>query len=217
MVVKKFETVIFDWNGTLIDDAWLSVKAMNRMLKKRGMDPITVDYYTEIFEFPVINYYKTLNLDVENEWEEISKEFVDYYLEDISEIKLFEDVKIFVHYLKDNQIERGILSAMKHEWLNGHVKKLGIDHFFSFIQGIEDHYGEGKSHLAKKIKEKLSADPHKVLFIGDTVHDLEVSQKAGFKTILVPRGHNSVKRLKKTGTTVLNSFKEIISFIESEK
>jgi len=214
--MKKFEAVIFDWNGTLIDDAWLSVKAMNKMLQKRGKKPITIDFYSKVFEFPVINYYKALDLDVENEWEEISQEFIDYYLEEMSAVKLFDDTQFFLNYLHENSIDRGILSAMKHEWLNGHVRKFGIDHFFSFIQGIEDHYGEGKSHLAKKIKTQLNTDPGKVLFIGDTVHDLEVSQTAGFKTILVPRGHNSIERLKETGTTVLNSFKEIISFIESD-
>lgn len=213
--MKRFESVIFDWNGTLIDDAWLSVKAMNRMLEKRNKPLITLDHYSRVFEFPVINYYKALDLDVENEWEEISKEFTDNYLQEMTCVKLFDDVELFLSYLKENSIERGILSAMKHEWLNGHVRKFGIDHFFSFIQGIEDHYGEGKSHLAEKIKNRLKTDPEKVLFIGDTVHDLEVSQKAGFKTILVPRGHNSLERLKETGTTVLNSFEEIISFMKN--
>ena len=215
MVEKKIEAVIFDWNGTLIDDAWLSVKAMNRMLGKRDIPAISVDYYNEIFEFPVINYYRTLGLDVENEWEEISKEFVDYYLEDMSEIKLFEDVKKIIHYLKNNKIERGILSAMKHEWLNSHVEKLGVKDDFSFIQGVEDHYGEGKTHLAKNILEKLNIPTEKILFIGDTVHDLEVSQTAGFKAVLVSRGHNSLKRLEESGAPVADSFEQIISFIEN--
>jgi phosphoglycolate phosphatase len=215
--MNRFEAVIFDWNGTLIDDAWLSVKAMNRMLEKRGKLPITIDLYSRIFEFPVINYYKELDLDVENEWEEISMEFIENYLAEMSAVKLFDDVKIFLNYLKENSIERGILSAMKHEWLNGHVQKLGINDYFSFIQGVEDHYGEGKTHLARNILEKLDISPEKILFIGDTVHDLEVSKAAGFKTILVPRGHNSLERLEKSGATVISSFKEIISFIESEK
>ena len=52
--MTDIKAVIFDWNGTLVDDVWLSVNAMNAMLEKRGMKPITTEYYKSIFSFPEI-------------------------------------------------------------------------------------------------------------------------------------------------------------------
>ena len=52
--------IIFDWNGTLIDDVWLNLNAINGVLEKRGIKPITTEYYRENFQFPVSVFYKEL-------------------------------------------------------------------------------------------------------------------------------------------------------------
>ena len=35
--LKKYTNIIWDWNGTLLDDAWLCVDVMNGMLKEHGL------------------------------------------------------------------------------------------------------------------------------------------------------------------------------------
>ena len=59
--------VIWDWNGTLLDDAWLCVDVMNGMLSKRGLPLITLEIYRNIFDFPVRDYYLKLGYDFDNE------------------------------------------------------------------------------------------------------------------------------------------------------
>jgi len=207
--MNKVKSVIFDWNGTLVDDVWLSVNAMNAMLEKRGKKPITTEYYKDIFTFPVINYYKTLGLDVENEWEEISKEFMDIYLNNVSKVKLFRDVEPVVKHLREKGIKTAIFSAMEHSILNRHVKYLRIDQYFDFIQGIEDHYAGGKAHLGGEIIKKTGLSGHEVLFAGDTYHDYEVAQEMGCNTVLISRGHNLIEKLQETGASVINSLSEL--------
>ena len=48
----KFKHVIWDWNGTLVDDTWLFVDIMNRVLKDRNLPGITLDDYRNMFDFP---------------------------------------------------------------------------------------------------------------------------------------------------------------------
>ena len=60
-------TVIWDWNGTLLDDGWLFVEVMNSILRSRGMNTITLEKYREIFGFPVKDYYLKLGFDLEKE------------------------------------------------------------------------------------------------------------------------------------------------------
>ena len=47
----KYKLIIWDWNGTLIDDAWLCVEILNNILEKRGLNAITIDEYRESFTF----------------------------------------------------------------------------------------------------------------------------------------------------------------------
>lgn len=204
--LNNIETVIFDWNGTLIDDIWLGVKAMNVLLEKRNMPTITESYYREIFRFPVKEYYRDLGLDVENDWEQISLEFMDFFLLEAPKVKLHEDVAETLDHLKNSGKKLCILSAMQHEGLIKQAKHLEVDQHFDFIQGIDNHYAQGKAHLGVKTAKRTGTPPERILFVGDTVHDEEVAEVIGCKSALVSRGHNDLKRLKETKSPVYDDF-----------
>ena len=54
--------IAFDWNGTLIADTQIIVKADNFILKKFSVKAITVQKFRESFHIPVINYWKNIGL-----------------------------------------------------------------------------------------------------------------------------------------------------------
>ena len=56
----KIKYIIWDWNGTLIDDAWLFVDLMNDELNSRNLPNITINDYQKYFTFPVKKYYEKL-------------------------------------------------------------------------------------------------------------------------------------------------------------
>ncbi|MEO5725669.1 MAG: HAD family hydrolase, partial [Byssovorax sp.] len=45
--------VVFDWNGTLIDDCALAVATVNALRAERGMTEITREDYRRSFRFPI--------------------------------------------------------------------------------------------------------------------------------------------------------------------
>jgi len=206
IALNNIDTVIFDWNGTLINDIWLGVKAMNQMLEKRNMPLITESYYREIFRFPVKDYYKDLGLDVDSEWEQISLEFMDFFLLEAPKVKLHEDVKKTLEHLKNSGKKLCILSAMQHEGLLKQAKHLEVDQYFDFIQGIDNHYAQGKAHLGVKTAKRTGTPVERILFVGDTIHDEEVAEIIGCKSALVSRGHNDLKKLKETKSPVYSDF-----------
>ncbi|MBO4710488.1 HAD family hydrolase [bacterium] len=202
--------IIFDWNGTLIDDVWLNLNAINSVLEKRRMHPITIEYYRENFCFPVSIFYKELGLDIKNEWEEIAQEFGKTYISDIDKVKLFPDVVSTLEELTKAGIEVSILSAMEHKMLNKHVEMLRINNYFRFIEGIENYYAEGKTHLCREILEKSGYSEKEILFVGDTCHDYETAKTAGCDVALVSRGHNTEEILKNTGAPVFKSLTDLL-------
>ena len=75
-----YKHVIWDWNGTLVDDTWLCVEVLNGLLSRRGRRPISEIEYREHFEFPVIKLYEYLGLDTdESNYEQTSREFITDY------------------------------------------------------------------------------------------------------------------------------------------
>ena len=64
----KYTHIIWDFNGTVLDDVEAGIRSVNDMLAARGLPVITsVAQYRELFSFPVIDYYRRLGLDVEKE------------------------------------------------------------------------------------------------------------------------------------------------------
>ena len=57
MRLKNYRHLIWDWNGTLLDDAWLCRDIMNGQLRRRGLPVLSQEKYEEIFDFPVEKYY----------------------------------------------------------------------------------------------------------------------------------------------------------------
>ena len=75
------KTLIWDFNGTIIDDLDLCLGIENLMLKERNMKyPYTVEQYRDLFCFPVVNYYERIGYTFKNEtYDQISKEFAARY------------------------------------------------------------------------------------------------------------------------------------------
>ena len=110
----KYFHIIWDWNGTLLDDAWLFVDVMNEILHKRNINPITLSKYREIFEFPVRNYYHTLGFNLDKEsFGEIGSEFINIYKMRRFEANLHSQSLQLLHQIQILGINNYILSAQQ--------------------------------------------------------------------------------------------------------
>jgi len=208
--IGNYKHIIWDWNGTLINDVWLAVEAMNKMLAKRHLPGIDSKKYKEIFDFPVTKYYLKLGFDFSKEsFEELTVEFISGYYQCFNKCKLNEGVEVVLKKISDMGIHQSILSASKEDVLIEKIKYFGIDKYFCRIMGLENHYAESKVEEGKKWIAELNLNPQDVLLIGDTIHDYDVSKYMGCDCLLVANGHNSYERLVKLGVEVISTLKEI--------
>ena len=211
-----YDTIIWDWNGTLLDDLDLSIKAVNVLLKERDLPILTLDRYKDIFGFPVINYYEKAGFDFSKEPFEIpARQYVKLYASGESDLKLFPDVIDTLSFFKDNNYRQIVLSAMKEDNLRKMISNAGISHFFDGIFGIKDNYAREKVSIGKQVVENLNLNPEKCLMIGDTLHDAEVAEQCGFDCILFSGGHVAKQRLETTGFKIIDQHKTLTSIILS--
>lgn len=211
-----YDTIIWDWNGTLLDDLELSIKAVNVLLNERDLPLLTLDRYRDIFGFPVINYYEKAGFDFSKEPFEIpARQYVKLYASGESELKLFPDVVDTLSFFKDNNYRQIVLSAMKEDNLRKMISNAGISHFFDGIFGIKDNYAREKVSIGKQVVENLNLIPEKCLMIGDTLHDAEVAEQCGFDCILFSGGHVAKQRLETTGFKIIDQHKTLTSIISN--
>lgn len=202
------KTIVFDFNGTIIDDVDISLKCLNVLRRKYlKLEDLSKDEYRNIFTFPIIDYYRRAGFDFnEYSFETIGQEWVDLYNISVKEIGLAEGVIEFLDKYK-NKYQYIILSASKKEMIIDQLKQYQIQNYFKDVLGIDNIYAHSKLDIALDyFKDKNLND---YCMIGDTLHDDEVASKIGIDIKLVSNGHQSLNVLKKAGSPIYNSIKEI--------
>ena len=214
--MKVLKHIIWDWNGTLLDDRWLTIAAMNSVLVKRNMDELTEDQYLQLFTFPVIEYYRRIGFDFEREsFSVLGTEFINQYNARAFEPQLHDGIINLIAGLNKNGISHSILSASSQDILDKLVGHHSIGRFFIAVLGQDNHYAYGKIATGKEWINKLGIDPKHTLFIGDTEHDLEVANAIGAHCALLSWGHTHVERLEKNEVKVFNALSDLKYWINS--
>lgn len=189
--------LIWDWNGTLLDDVEMVVEAIGRVLETHQRPRITRENYADVFGFPVSDYYRKIGFDFDQTpFEDISKLFVDHYMREIWNCKLHPGVVGFLSDMKTQGRSQSILSAAHEESLLQHLKHFEIDTYFDRIYALSDHNAAGKIERGRQLLEACGFSAQDSVLIGDTDHDLEVGQALGVDVILLGDGHQSPQRLQ---------------------
>ena len=209
--MPKYNYIIWDWNGTILDDLQLNFEVENTLLTRRGRKLIKDIYeYHEKFQFPIIKFYESLDFDLENEkFEDIAREYVLEFDERFYELETFPDAESVVREFKFKGIEQIILSQTEQRWLEKQVAFHEMDYLFTELLGARDIYVKGKVGIALEWITKNDIDTSQVLMVGDTLHDYEVAETLGCDCILIARGHQSKEKLLTTGAVVLDSIEEL--------
>ena len=207
----RIDTIIWDWNGTLLNDTTLCVDAMNSMLTERGKSNVSVAQYRDYFTFPVKDYYSRIGWDFEEEpFDKIGIEFMDLYFQDLEKADLQDDTIDALEFFKEKGVAQYVLSAMEEQSLISSIKKKGIFDYFSAITGINDHYANGKIASAGRLIRKIASNPEEIVLIGDTLHDLEVANHFNLRCFLIAKGHQSKEKLGESGGPVFDSLSELV-------
>lgn len=208
--------IIWDWNGTLLNDLDLCISTINKLLTKRNLPLLDNNTYKEAFSFPVEKYYRTIGFDFNNEdFSVMSKEFIDMYDEKVSQCDLHSYALDILEWFRSKGIRQFILSTMKHSMLVKTLKDKGIYHFFEAVSGLNDHFAVSKIEKGEQLLNEYNIRKESTYIIGDTDHDFEVARTLGIKSILVADGHQSEKKLSDTGAKVvasLNNLKDLDLF-----
>ena len=203
--------IIWDFNGTLLDDIRLGIDSVNVMLEKRGLPVIPdEDAYRRVFGFPIDAYYRRLGFDFEAEDYDtvLAPEWVAHYLAGEANCGLIPGAAKAVEAIEKRGLPQIVLSATKIEQLEGQLARLGLKDAFAEILGLDNIHARSKVKVALEWKERHpDARP---LFIGDTEHDADVADAVGGDCLLFCGGHQSEEILRRRGKPVISDIADIL-------
>lgn len=202
--------IIWDWNGTLLDDRWLCIEAINQLLAERKLPLLSQERYLEIFDFPVKDYYERAGFDFTKEpFEDPAMEFISIYRSRKLECTLHEGAGSVILDLASRGYQQSLLSASEEELLLEMIRHFGIAERLFPITGLDNHFASGKMELARTHLAKLAFSSDEIMMIGDTCHDHQVADMLGISCILFTGGHFPSSRLMACNGLLANHLTEI--------
>lgn len=204
--------IIWDYNGTVIDDVDASVAAVNDMLYTRGLPPTTKQEYTSTVSLPLENYYKGLGI-VDADMGKLSLEFRMYCQKHDNLCRIFDGFYETVEFTKSLGMKNILMSSLYSVFLLSETEKYKITDCFDEIIGMSDTFVGSKYENAKNYIDKNNLDPQNILFVGDLINDAQTAKALGAQCILIPNGHNSKEKCESQGVTVVENITYIKEYI----
>ncbi len=209
-VLLMYKHIIWDWNGTLLDDVNLSLKAINIVLARYGLPDLGRERYLKIFTFPVIEYYQKLGFDFNlTPFNIVGTEFIEEYTTRMFRVKLHRGAKEFMQFATEYGVSQSMLSAAKQQMLEQLTAHHGLEDYFIRIVGLDNHYAHSKLEAGKAWMKELPHPAKDIIYIGDTLHDVDVAHELGVDIVLLALGHTDTARLLTSGKLVVHNFSEL--------
>ncbi|CAL9590758.1 Phosphoglycolate phosphatase [Actinosynnema sp. ALI-1.44] len=205
--------VVWDWNGTLLDDTHAVLHAVNRVCGRYGRAALTLDEWRAVFSRPLIACYEGLlgRALSEQDWADIDLVYHVEYRALLDTCGLATGVPDLLRTWSGTQ---SLLSMWFHDELVPLVERLGLAGLFTRVDGLRVDVGGGSKaeHLAEHLAHQ-GLDPRDVVLIGDVVDDAEAARHVGARAVLVTTGVGERRRLEATGMPVVDSIPEALALI----
>lgn len=189
--------IVWDWNGTLLDDVGHAISVMNSLLEEHDLPRLDRERYRKIFDFPVLRYYEALGFDFKKEsFESLCHKFVDRFMGGFRGLPLIPEMKSVLMNLHQEGLSQSVLSATDQLNLNSMVSHFELDNVFGFVFGIDNKFAGSKIERGHELIRLSGISPRETVIIGDTLHDLEVAKALGIDAVLISHGHQCPSRLR---------------------
>lgn len=213
--MNKYDFILWDWNGTLVDDLNQNLSVINNLLFKRGLPVLTKDKYREIFKFPIIDFYRDAGFNVYGQdYETLVSDYQTEYAKQMDSIKLMPKAEVVLKKISRTATKQLILSASTYRAILEQMERYSISELFTSIISLSDAYAKGKLDLARRWLDSSGANPRRVLIIGDTLHDYEIAAAMKFDCLLINNGHQDLLHFQSNYTCkCLTDILQVLDYI----
>ncbi len=208
-------TVIWDWNGTLLDDVALCARLLDELLARHGYPPLGgVEAYRGVFGFPIRDYYQRAGFDFSRHpYEELAAEWFAAYTAARLRCPLQPGARDVLAELQTRGMRQVVLSASREDALTAELAYFGLDGYFEAVLGLGDFYAHSKVARGAAWLAASGLDPAEAVLAGDTLHDWEVAQALGTGCVLFSGGHQPPQTLAATGAPVIGRLPELLPLL----
>ena len=204
MSTCPYTHLVWDFNGTILDDVDLGINSVNPMLASRGLPTVDVESYRAHFGFPVKDYYRYLGFDFDRDDYDtiLAPEWVAHYRAGERDCPLHPGIRETMAAVSDHGIRQILLSASHRVQLCDQLAYYDLATAFEEVLALDNIHAQSKQALAIAWRTR-----------NPTARPLFLARAVGADCILYTGGHQSRDRLLACGCPLIDRLEDVLHFL----
>lgn len=210
--VAKLRAVIFDLNGTLLDDIELNIKTVRVIFNFFDIPPPDVPTWRRGLAGGVKEFYERYGIPTNDEAWSLMNCIRERILEESwREATLRPDARAFIHFCVRKNLFRGIVSSETPHLLFRWLHEFDIAKYFNFIRTGEWN----KEQALRETVSLFGCAPEEACYLDDTPFGIAAAKRAGLVTFGFLSGHAAPELIRAAKPThAVSSFSETLALME---
>ena len=187
--MKRYELIVFDWDGTLMDSAAMIVDSVQAAARDLGLEPPTEARARHIIGLGLGDALRHALPDLpEDHYPELVERYRHHYLSRDHQLELFAGADTMVRDLAASGFRLGVATGKSRKGLDRALEHTGLGNFFHATRCADECHSKPHPQMIEELMAEFDVMPAQTLMIGDTTHDLLMAVNAGVDALAVSYG-----------------------------
>ena len=189
----RYELIVFDWDGTLMDSAATIVDCIQSACRDLGLTVPEERRAAHVIGLGLADAlaYAIPGLPA-NEYASVAERYRHHFLLRDPHIPLFPGTREMLVDLKRRGHELAIATGKSSRGLERALRATGLSDLFTATRCADQCASKPAPDMLQELIEELASEAERTLMVGDTVHDLQMAANAGVHALAV--GHGAHRR-----------------------
>jgi phosphoglycolate phosphatase len=188
-MAKRYELIVFDWDGTLMDSAAMIVDSVQAAARDLGLEPPSEERARHIIGLGLVDALRHALPDLpEDHYGDLVERYRHHYLSRDHELVLFEGAAELVRQLAETGRWLGVATGKSRRGLDRALAHSGLGEFFHGTRCADECHSKPHPQMLEELMAEFAVAPEQTLMIGDTTHDLLMARNAGVDAVAVSYG-----------------------------
>ncbi|WP_300340073.1 HAD-IIIA family hydrolase [Accumulibacter sp.] len=207
-MAARFELLVFDWDGTLLDSAGAIVGAINAACRDLGLPIPGEERSRHVIGLGLREALRHAVPDLpESRYPLIVERYRHHYLLHDHELQLFDGAAALIAELAGAGFLLAVATGKSRAGLDRALRASGVGACFHASRCADECFSKPHPQMLAQLMDELSVEPGRTLMIGDTTHDLQMARNAGVACLAAAYGAHPAAALDALGP--LARFQEI--------
>jgi phosphoglycolate phosphatase len=188
-MAKRYELIVFDWDGTLLDSAGAIVACIQAAAVDIGMAPPSEERARHVIGLGLHEALRYALPELEQGRHlELADRYRYHYLSRDHELPLFHGAEELVRGLAAEGYLLAVATGKSRKGLDRALAASGLGDCFHASRCADECHSKPHPQMLEELMDELGVSPRLTLMIGDTTHDLQMAQNAGVEALAVTYG-----------------------------